>query len=114
MSTYSLADDDEVIVKLNFRNSLTGYITILLIHLFFAIPKLLHTLCNCAFRSPKLMMDYDNLLRSIVDTITNDHFQDHVPAWVQATLPVRLGGLGIRAPLTSWSMISSQYSSISE
>ncbi len=31
-----------------------------------------------------------------MSTITNIHFGEDDPAWVQATLPVKMGGLGIR------------------
>ena len=62
----------------------------------FAIPKLLYTLRTApCFHSPALKA-YDEELKSIVSNITNIHFSNDDPAWFQATLPVRMGGLGIR------------------
>ena len=46
------------------------------------------------FLSPSLQ-EYDSLLMSTVSSIANIHFED--PAWSQAILPVRSGGLGIRS-----------------
>ena len=62
----------------------------------FAIPKLLHILrTSPAFMSP-LLLSWDNLLLSIFSRITNIDFNPEDPSWIQATLPVRCGGLGIR------------------
>ena len=40
---------------------------------------------------------YDELLRSVISSITNISFQGSDPAWTQALLPVNHGGLGIRS-----------------
>ena len=62
-----------------------------------AIPKLLHNLrTSPCFLSPTLQ-DYDELLKSTVSSIANIRFNENDPAWTQATLPVRCGGLGIRS-----------------
>ena len=63
----------------------------------FAIPKMLHILRTApCFNSPRLH-DYDNLLRSILSRISNIRFEDNDQSWLQATLPVNMGGLGIRS-----------------
>ena len=63
----------------------------------FTIPKLMHLLrTSPCFDSPRLQ-DYDNLLRSILGNITNISLEENDPSWLQATLPVNLGGLGIRS-----------------
>ena len=68
---------------------------IILLRHSFAIPKLLYSLrTSPCFLSPSLHI-YDEELRSIVSGITNTHLDD--PAWTQASLPVRFGGLGIRS-----------------
>ena len=68
---------------------------ILLLRHSFAIPMLLYTLkTSPCFLSPNLKL-YDDRLRSIVSTITNIHFAPNNPAWTQASLPVKFGGLGI-------------------
>ncbi len=62
----------------------------------FAIPKLLYTLRTApCFLSP-VLGSYDDLLQSIVSRITNITFTEDVATWSQATLPIRMGGLGIR------------------
>ena len=62
----------------------------------FAIPKLLHVLrTSPAFSSPHLA-SWDNILMSIVSRIINIDFRSDDIAWLQATLPVNSGGLGIR------------------
>ena len=70
---------------------------LLLVKHSFALPKLLHCLRTApCFLSPGLQ-EYDNHLKVIVSEITNIHFPYESPCWSQATLPVRLGGLGIRS-----------------
>ena len=63
----------------------------------FAIPKLLHILrTSPCFVSPSLK-SYDLELRSIVSIVTNVDLETDGPAWSQASLPVKFGGLGIRS-----------------
>ena len=72
---------------------------ILLLKHSFGIPKLLYCLRTApCFRSPRLQ-EYDDLLKKIVSGITNVHFSEGDPAWTQATLPVKWGGLGIRSAM---------------
>ena len=62
-----------------------------------ALPSLLHVLrTSPAFSSPLLPV-WDNLMLSIFSTVTNIEFHPGDPAWLQATLPVGSGGLGIRS-----------------
>ena len=64
-----------------------------------SIPKLLHILqTSPAFLSP-LFESWDHLLESIVSRITNIDF-DQGDSWLQATLPVKSGGLGFRSTST--------------
>ena len=70
---------------------------LLLLRYSLAIPKLSYTLRTApCFLSPELQT-YDGLLRSITSNITNISFQDSDPAWTQASLPVKHGGLGIQS-----------------
>ena len=39
---------------------------------------------------------YDKSLKAIVSSVTNIHFADSDPAWLQVTLPIKYGWLGIR------------------
>ena len=76
---------------------LDAHIPILLLRHSFAIPKLLYTLRSSpCFLSPNLAL-YDDRLRSIVGAITNINFEPNTPAWTQASLPVKYGGLGFRS-----------------
>ena len=62
----------------------------------FSVPKLLHILrTSPAFLTP-LLISWDHLLLSILSKITNLNFHPDDPCWLQATLPVWCGGLGIR------------------
>ena len=68
---------------------------ILLLHHSFSIPKLLHILQTTSFfQSPRLQA-YDELLRTILSDICNISLNDE-STWLQASLPVRAGGIGIR------------------
>ena len=76
---------------------LTAQDALLLLKHSFALPKLLYNLRTApCFLSP-VLQEYDELLKSTLSGITNIHFQDDDPTWTQATLPVKLGGLGIRS-----------------
>ena len=66
-----------------------------LIHNSFAIPKLPYIIRSSpSFLSPSLQRD-DEILRGIVSDITNINLDETI--WTQASLPVNLGGLGIRS-----------------
>ena len=72
------------------------------------IPKVLHVLRSSpSFTSPYLE-NYDNLRRMLSDII-NVHLESG-PAWPQASLPVRTGGIRIRstvqlAPSPIWPLL---------
>ena len=62
----------------------------------FSIPKLLHAFrTSPAFQSTLLISSY-HLLLSIMSKITNINFRPDDPCWLQDTLPVWSGCLGIR------------------
>ena len=61
----------------------------------FAIPKLTYLLRSSpAFQETDLLEELDMTLRNSLGLITNIEFTD--ASWTQASLPARLGGLGIR------------------
>ena len=70
---------------------------LLLLRHSFAIPKLLYTLRTTPCFLSHELKSYDNLLRSITSRIANVSLSDPDPAWIQASLPVKHGGLGIRS-----------------
>ena len=76
---------------------LPAHDAILLLKHCFALPKLLYNLRTApCFLSP-VLQEYDGLLKSSLSGITNIHFGEDDPAWTQATLPVKMGGLGVRS-----------------
>ena len=77
--------------------SMSAHDALILLRNSFSIPKLLHVLrTSPTFLSPALNT-YDESLKSIVSSITNIKFGPDDPAWTQATLPIGVGGLGIRS-----------------
>jgi len=60
----------------------------------FSLPKLQYTLrCSPCFNSPVIAL-YDECIRSTLEFILNVQLADN--AWLQASLPVSAGGLGVR------------------
>ncbi len=75
---------------------LASHDALLLLSHSIAIPKMLYVLRTApCFLHPDLLETYDSALRSALSSITNVHLVDD-RAWLQATLPIRQGGLGIR------------------
>ena len=62
-----------------------------------AIPKVLHLLRTAPCCLSSTLQDFDQLLKSLLGKISNIDFHENEPAWLQATLPVSYGGLGIRS-----------------
>ena len=61
----------------------------------FSLPKLQYILrASPAYRSTEILTEFDMTLVAALSTVTNVHFEGD--SLVQAVLPVRLGGLGIR------------------
>ena len=57
----------------------------------FSMPKLMYLLRSSpTFQHPDLLADFDDCLKSCATYICNDI------GWIQATLPIRLGGIGLR------------------
>ena len=68
---------------------------ILLLRHSFSIPKILYILRTAPCFLSSQIVAYDDLLRSILGDITNVHLKDD-KAWLQASLPIGVGGIGIR------------------
>ena len=61
----------------------------------FSIPILMYLLRNSpTFQHPDIFADFDDCLKSCASDICNVSFDDI--GWIQATLPIRLGGIGLR------------------
>ena len=63
----------------------------------FAIPKLLYNLRTAPYFLSLRLQQYNNPLRSIVSGTVNIHLSEKDPAWIQAILPVKNGGLWLRS-----------------
>jgi len=67
---------------------------LLLLRASFSAPKVAHLLrCSPSFSHPALL-EFDGLLRTALEHITNCSFAD--TEWLQVSLPIKDGGLGIR------------------
>lgn len=75
---------------------LTAHDALLLLRNCFALPKLLYTLRSAPCFLSSELETYDDCLREILGAVTNNLLGRESHPWVQATLPVKLGGLGIR------------------
>ena len=62
----------------------------------FAIPKFHYLLRTTPCFLSVHLEEYDSVLRSILSSVTNCPLVQDKKAWLQASLPVKLGGLGIR------------------
>ena len=79
----------------NRLHALSSHDALLLLRHSFAIPKVLYVLRTTpCFLSPELAR-FDESLRHLVCVILNVSLDDN-SAWLQASLPVRSGGIGIR------------------
>ena len=76
---------------------ISAYDGILLLRNSFSIPKLPNILRTSTCFLSSTLFTYDDVLKSIVSSITNNRFGVDDPAWLQASLPVRFGGLGFRS-----------------
>jgi len=60
-----------------------------------SVPKLLYTSRTAECSGRAALLQFDNILREGLSAILNIHLTDD--QWIQASLPVRNGGLGIRS-----------------
>ena len=72
---------------------LSAHDSLTLLHRSFAIPKLHYLLRTTPCFLSDLLEKYDSTLRSILSSVTNTPLLQNDKAWMQATLPVRFGGL---------------------
>ena len=60
-----------------------------------AIPNLQYLLHTAPCYQSEAVVEYDNILRSIMSEVTNMAVVNDHRAWTQASLSVKLGGLGV-------------------
>ena len=75
---------------------LSAHDALLLLRNCFALPKLMYTLRTAPCFRSDVLESYDDCLREILGSVANTLLAPNSSAWVQATLPAKLGGLGIR------------------
>ena len=74
---------------------LDGHPAFFLLKNCFSIPKLMYLLRSSpTFQHPDLLADFYDCLKSCATDICNASFDDI--GWIQATLHIRLGGIGLR------------------
>jgi hypothetical protein len=73
---------------------ITAHDALILLRASFSAPKMLHMLRSSPCAGHPLLEKFDSLLRNCVSSITNTDLTDL--QWIQASLPVKNGGLGIR------------------
>jgi hypothetical protein len=61
----------------------------------FSLPKILYILRTTPCFQSNLLSTFNVVLRSLLEEICNIHLDD--TAWLQASLPIKAGGLGIRS-----------------
>ena len=75
---------------------LSAHDSLILLRHSLSIPKLQYLLRTAPCFLSSRLVDYDSILRSILGAVTNTPIDSNNDAWIQASLPVRLGGLGVR------------------
>ena len=75
-------------------NMISSHDALVLLKSSLSSPKLLHTLRAAPCSGHPLLTSIDNILRDCVSRITNSNLSDS--QWLQASLPVKAGGLGVR------------------
>ena len=74
---------------------LSAHDALLLLRSSFSIPKLLYLLRSAPCFASDTLKVYDSVLASTLSKITNTSINPSSAAWLQASLPVILGGLGV-------------------
>ena len=60
-----------------------------------SVPKVLYILRTAPSFQSSVLSAFDGILRSLLESICNIHLTEE--SWIQASLPINLGGLGIRS-----------------
>ena len=76
---------------------LAAHDSLVVLHHSFALPRLHYPLRTAPCFLSNVLTKYDDTLRETLSIVTNTRLAAEDPAWIQATLPVKLGGLGIRS-----------------
>merc|ERR1712083_803628 len=97
--------ESTLITKLNDLKTMVGRLTdidaheaLFLLRSYFSIPKLTYILRTApVFERTDILQQYDDIIRCSLKKILN--VQINELAWSQCTLPINLGGLGLKSAL---------------
>src|SRR6266516_1291602 len=103
---------DDLALAIDRLKLLTAHDALILLRASFSAPKVLHTLRSSPCAGHTALNRFDDLLKNGVSMITNSYLTDL--QWIQASLPVKNGGLGIRrvASLASSAFLASAASTL--
>ena len=102
---------DELALAISRINTLSSHDALILLRASFSAPKVMHTIRSSPCIGHSGLSIFDSLQRSGLCMITNSNLSD--TQWLQASLPVKDGGLGMRrvASLASSAFLASASSS---
>ena len=78
-------------------NLLSAHDAFTLLRSSLAIPKLMYLLRTAPCFASNSLIEFDSVLAAALSKITNTPLTLSSPAWLQASLPVKFGGLGVRS-----------------
>ena len=85
---------DDLALAIDRLKLLAAHDALVLLRASFSAPKILHTLRSSPCAGHPALDRFDGLLKNGVSQIANSNLSDL--QWIQASLPVKVGGLGIR------------------
>jgi hypothetical protein len=86
---------DEVRLLISRLPGLPAHMSLYLLKNCLLIPKLVHLLrCSPTWKAPEILKSFDTAFQSALESLLNIQLEE--TAWLQASLPVSRGGLGIR------------------
>ena len=85
---------EELALAISRLKTLSAHDALTLLRSSFSAPKVMHILRSSSCAGHAGLSNFDALLRSGLSLITNTNFSDM--QWLQASLPVKDGGLGVR------------------
>ena len=103
---------DELTLAISRMKTVSSHDALTLLKASFSAPKVLHTLRSYPCEGHSNLTIFDSIQRSGLSQITNSNLSD--TQWLQASLPVKDGGLGIRrvASLASSAFLASAASTL--
>jgi hypothetical protein len=96
MELFTRKKFDKMFVLINRLSSLQTHYAYFILKNCLAIPKLVYLLrCTPLWKFPELLHEMDMAMKSALEKILNSEL--NITQWLQSSLPVNFGGLGIRS-----------------